>query len=352
MSEDVGMINISHFAEFDVEGPDAADLLEYICVAKVGGDTPVGKGIYTHFLDAKGGVRADLTVLRLAQDHYRVIDGADAGHRDLTWVRRMAQDRGANVKVTDTTTQYGGLGVWGPNARATIQKIADDPAAWSPENFPFAAIRELKIAGVPVLAFRISYVGEQGWELHFKYDDGLALWDALYAAGVTPVGVETYANSRRMEKSLRLQNADLLTEYNLFECDLARPKVKAADFHGKAAHLQFRERAQQPAMLCTLVMTNNIDRHGVARYPVGSCPVMDPATGATLVDALGRRSYTTSIAYGPTLGKNIALAYLPQAWCEVGRELQIQYFADVYPVRVEAVGYRPLYDPENVKPRS
>jgi sarcosine dehydrogenase len=105
-------------------------------------------------------------------------------------------------------------------------------------------------------------------------------------------------------------------------------------------------------MLCTLVMTNNIDRHGVARYPVGSCPVMDPATGATLVDALGRRSYTTSIAYGPTLGKNIALAYLPQAWCEVGRELQIQYFADVYPVRVEAVGYRPLYDPENVKPRS
>jgi glycine cleavage system aminomethyltransferase T len=159
MSEDVGMINISHFAEFDVVGPDAADLLEYICVAKVGGDTPVGKGIYTHFLDAKGGVRADLTVLRLGQDHYRVIDGADAGHRDLTWVRRMAQDRGANVTVTDTTTQYGCLGVWGPNARATIQKIADEPEAWTHENFPFAALRELKIQGVPVLAFRISYVG-------------------------------------------------------------------------------------------------------------------------------------------------------------------------------------------------
>ncbi|MCY7306393.1 MAG: hypothetical protein LH632_09620, partial [Rhodoferax sp.] len=103
----VGMINISHFAEFDGEGPDAAELLEYICVATAGGDTPVGKGIYTHFLDAKGGVRADLTVLRLGQDHYRVIDGADAGHRDLTWIRRLAQDRGANVNVTDTTTQYG-----------------------------------------------------------------------------------------------------------------------------------------------------------------------------------------------------------------------------------------------------
>ncbi len=99
-------------------------------------------------------------------------------------------------------------------------------------------------------------------------------------------------------------------------------------------------------------MAGNIDSTGVARYPVGTCPVMDPATGATLIDALGRRSYTTSIAFGPTIGKNIALAYLPHAYCEVGRELQIQYFADVYPVTVEAVGYRSLYDPENIKPRS
>jgi glycine cleavage system aminomethyltransferase T len=264
----------------------------------------------------------------------------------------MAQDRGAKVEVTDTTTHYGCLGVWGPNARATIQKIADEPEAWTHENFPFAALRNLKIAGVPVLAFRISYVGEQGWELHFKYEDGLALWDALHALGVTPVGVETYANSRRMEKSLRLQNADLLTEYNLFECDLARPKVKAADFHGKAAHLKFRERDHQPATLCTLVMTSNIDSHGVARYPLGNLPVMDPATGATLIDAQGRRSFTTSIAFGPTLGKNIALAWLPHDYCQVGRELQIQYFGDVYPVQVAAVGYKSLYDPENIKPRS
>ncbi len=352
MSEDVGMINVSHFAEFDVAGPDAADLLEYICVAKVGGDTPVGKGVYTHFLDAKGGVRADLTVLRLRPDLYRVIDGADAGHRDLTWVRRLAQDRGAQVTVTDTTTEYGCLGVWGPNARATIQKIADDPLAWTPENFPFAALRELTIRGVPVLAFRISYVGEQGWELHFKYADGLALWDALYALGVTPVGVETYANSRRMEKSLRLQNADLLTEYNLLEADLARPKVKAVDFHGKEALLQFRERKHQDAYLCTLIMTSNLDSTGVARYPVGICPVLNPDTGATLIDSQGRRSYTTSIAFGPTIGKNIALAYLPYAYCQVGRELQIQYFADVYPVKVAAVGYGALYDPDNIKPRS
>ena len=105
-------------------------------------------------------------------------------------------------------------------------------------------------------------------------------------------------------------------------------------------------------MLCTLVMTENTDARGVKRYPVGSMPVMDPDTGKTLVDELGRISYTTSVAYGPTIGKNIMLAYLPHAYCEVGRTLQVEYFSETYPVEVAAVGYKPLYDPENLKPRS
>ena len=167
-----------------------------------------------------------------------------------------------------------------------------------------------------------------------------------------PVGVETYANTRRLEKSLRLQNADLLTEYNLLEADLARPKVKEADFCGKAKHLEHRAREQQPAMLCTLVMTDNVDSKGVARYPVGTLPVMDPQTGETLMDELGRRSFTTSIAYGPSVGKNIALAYLPWTYAQEGRELVVEYFGEIYPVEVAAVGYKPLYDPENRKPRS
>ncbi|MCV0427340.1 MAG: dehydrogenase, partial [Roseibium sp.] len=178
------------------------------------------------------------------------------------------------------------------------------------------------------------------------------VWDALRAIGVMAVGVETYANSRRMEKSLRLQNADLLTQYNLYESDLARPKVKAADFRGKAKHLEYREREHQPAMLCTLVMTENTDASGIQRFPVGSMPVMDPETGETLVDSLGRLSYTTSVAFGPTIGKNIALAYLPQDYCQVGRKLNVEYFSETYPVEVVGVGYQPLYDPENLKPRS
>ena len=99
-------------------------------------------------------------------------------------------------------------------------------------------------------------------------------------------------------------------------------------------------------------MTENTDKTGVKRYPLGNLPVMDPETGDVLIDDLGRRSYTTSIAFGPTIGKNIALAYLPQAYCQVGRKLNIEYFAETYPVEVVGIGYKPLYDPENLKPKS
>ena len=353
MSEDVGMVNLSHFAIIDVTGADAEALMEYVCVAKVGADTPVGKGIYTHFLDHLGGVRADLTVVRLANDHYRVMDGGDSGARDLVWLQRMAAHRElSDVQVTDRTTDYACLGLWGPNARETLAKVVDDPAAISNENFPFVAVRNININGINVSAFRISYVGEQGWELHFKYNDGIAVWDALAELGVTPVGVETYANSRRLEKSLRLQNADLLTHYNLYEADLARPKIKAADFHGKASHVAFSQLEQQQAYLCTFTMLNNNDASGVARFPVGTCPILDSETRATIVDALGRRSYTTSIAYGPSIGKNIALGYLPVDRCVVGSTLFIEYFGEQYEIQLESVGYKPLYDPDNIKPKS
>ncbi|MDZ7823430.1 MAG: FAD-dependent oxidoreductase [Ahrensia sp.] len=351
MSNNVGMVNLSHFAMFDVSGPDHEALMEYACVAKIGGENMIGKGIYTHFLDDEGGVAADLTVIRMP-DRCRVIDGADAGPRDYNYIKRLAQDKGFDVTVEDVSTQYITIGVWGPNARTNLQQVVNNPDALTQENFPFAAIKQLEIAGKKVTALRLSYVGEQGWELHMKYEDGLAVWDALRAQGIMAFGVETYANSRRMEKSLRLQNADLLTEYNLIEADLARPKVKDADFRGKQAYLKIRARNNQPATLCTLVVDKNIDSEGVARFMVGTCPVLDGKTKQTLVDDLGRRSYTTSIAYGPTIGKNIALAYLPHEYAKKGNGLLIDYMGEEYPVSVVGIGYEPLYDPQNLKPRS
>ncbi|MGF1560572.1 MAG: FAD-dependent oxidoreductase [Geminicoccaceae bacterium] len=351
MSADVGMINLSHFAVYDVTGPDHVRFMENLCAAKVGGDNQVGKGIYTHFLDEHGMVKADFTVLRMA-DRMRFVDGADAGNRDFTYMKRMASDLGYEVEISDRSAQLITIGLWGPNARATLQRVIDDPDVVTHENLPFANFRQVKIAGVDVIAFRISYVGEQGFELHMRYDDGPVVWDTLRALDVMPFGVEAYANSRRMEKSLRLQNADLLTEYNLLEAGLARPKVKEADFVGKAQHLQHRARDHQPATLCTLVMTDNRDANGVARYPVGTLPIMDPASGETLMDSEGRRSFTTSIAFGPSIGKNIALAYLPHEHAVQGKSFVGDYFGETYPFEVAGVGYQPLYDPENLKPRT
>ena len=351
MSDNAGMINLSHFAVYDISGADAATLMEYACVAKVAGNTPIGKGIYTHFLDRVGGVRSDLTILRLAENRFRLIDGADAGHRDYVWLSRLAEDNGWDVFIEDRSDHMACLGLWGPNARRILEAVADDPSALDPKHFPFATTKEISIQGIPVLAFRISYVGESGWELHVPFSYGLSLWDLVFAQGATPVGVETYANSRRLEKSFRLQNADLLTEYNLIEAGLSRPTVKDADFHGKDAYLEQRAREVQPAYLCTLTMTDNLDSNGLPRYPVGTCPIVDPDSNAVLTDELGRRSYTTSIAFGPSIGKNIALGYLPKEYAEEGRTLLIEYFDESFPVRVEAVGCKGLYDPDNLLPR-
>ena len=351
MSDNAGMINLSHFAVYDISGADAQILMEYACVAKVGGNTAIGKGVYTHFLDHAGGIRADFTVIRLAADRFRLVDGADAGNRDHLWLSRMAQDKGWNVYIEDRSDHMACLGLWGPNALKIIQAVADVPQELDPANFPFATTKEITVQGIPVLAFRISYVGESGWELHVPFSYGLSLWDLIFEQGATPVGVETYANSRRLEKSFRLQNADLLTEYNLIEAGLARPTVKDADFHGKSAYVMQRAHDSQPAYLCTLTMTDNRDQSGVERYPVGTCPVVDPDSGEVLIDERGRRSYTTSIAFGPSVGKNVALAYLPKAYAEEGRELLLEYFDEPFPIKVEAIGCKGLYDPENLLPR-
>ncbi|MDT0500238.1 MULTISPECIES: FAD-dependent oxidoreductase [unclassified Halomonas] len=353
MSDDVGMVNLSHFAIYDISGHDAEALLERLSVARIGGDTPIGKGVYTHFLDDAGGVHSDLTIVRLAPDSWRVICGGDTGHRDLMWIIRRGEGWGlTRWHLEDRTDGLATLGLWGPNARRTLQALADVPEALDDAHLPFATAREIRVQGLPVWAFRISYVGEQGWELYVPFSYGLALWDRLFEAGVTPVGIDTYANSRRLEKSLRLQNVDLLTDYNLLEAGLARPKVKSAEFHGKSAHLEQRGREHQPATLCTLVMEDHHDSSGIPRFPVGQAPLLDPESGEVPVDTLGRRSYTTSIAWGPSLECNIAMGYLPGAYAEEDRRLLMEYFGEHYSMRVAAVGYRALYDPLGERPRS
>ena len=360
MSESVGMINLSHFPIMDIEGPDAEKMLEYLSVAKVGGNTPIGKVIYTNFLDEDGGVHADLTISRLGDTKYRVVTGGADGNRDWVTLRNYRDDNNLDAEITIRTHDIATLGLWGPKAEDALGNFVDADEI-SLENFPFvtAKILTLNLSGgktIDVWAARISYVGESGWEIYINNnsDEGLALYDSLLEVGVIPVGIETYANSRRLEKSFRLQGADLETEYNACEAAIQRPLVKEADFHGKAAHLKHRE--EDPcAILCTMTV-DDLNVSGVPRYPVGISPIINPATGEVPIDNKGRRSYTTGMSYCPSIKEFVVMGYLPSELAKEGQKLAIEYFNEdgdgVYPITVKIVGKGSLYDPENKKVRS
>ncbi len=360
MSDSVGMINLSHFPIMDIKGPDAERMLEYLSVAKVGGNTPEGKVIYTNFLDEDGGVHADLTISRLGNDSYRVVTGGADGNRDWVTLRNYRDDNGLNADINIRTHDIATLGLWGPKAVEALGNFID-PSQIDIKNFPFVSAKNLtlNLSGgkkVDVWAARISYVGESGWEIYFNNnkDDGLALYDSLLEVGVVPVGIETYANSRRLEKSFRLQGADLETEYTAIEAAIQRPLVKEADFHGKAAHLAHREESPC-AILCTMTL-DDLNVSGKTRYPVGISPIIDPATGEVPIDSKGRRSYTTGMSYCPSLKKFVVMGYLPKEIAVQGKSLLIEYFNEdgdgLYPMTVQIVGKGSLYDPGNERVRA
>ena len=360
MSDSVGIINLSHFPIMDIEGPDAEKMLEYLSVAKVGGNTPIGKVIYTNFLDEDGGVHADLTISRLGDTKYRVVTGGADGNRDWVTLRNYRDDNNLDAEITIRTHDIATLGLWGPKAEEALGNFVDADEI-SLENFPFVTAKNLtlNLSGgktIDVWAARISYVGESGWEIYLNNnsDEGLALYDSLLKVGVIPVGIETYANSRRLEKSFRLQGADLETEYNACEAAIQRPLVKEADFHGKTAHLKHRE--EDPcAILCTMTV-DDLNVSGVPRYPVGISPIINPATGEVPIDNKGRRSYTTGMSYCPSIKEFVVMGYLPSELAKEGQKLAIEYFNEdgdgVYPITVKIVGKGSLYDPENKKVRS
>ena len=361
MSDTAGMINLSHFAIMDIKGPDTERLLEYLSVAKVGGNTPNGRVIYTNFLNEEGGVHADLTLSRLESDAYRVVTGGADGNRDWVTIRNHRDDLGLDADISIRTHDIATLGLWGPTAREALGHFVD-PNEISIDKFPFVTAKHLTlnlIGGkkIDVWAARISYVGESGWEIYLNNDneDGLALYDSLLEVGVVPVGIETYANSRRMEKSFRLQGADLETEYNACESAVERPKVKPADFHGKAAHLQHREE-EPSAILCTMTLdTLSVDGNPT-RYPVGISPILDSETGLVPIDSKGRRSYSTSMSYCPSIEKHVVMGYLPKDIAHKGKALSLEYFNEngdgIYPMTVQIVGKGSLYDPTNSRVRT
>jgi glycine cleavage system aminomethyltransferase T/glycine/D-amino acid oxidase-like deaminating enzyme len=351
MRDRAGLVDLSAFAIFDVTGPAACAVLERLCVNKV--DVAPGRTVYTPLLNPAGGILADLTIMRLAHDRFRVVTGGGMGMRD----RKLFQDAmpaDGSAQLQDLTNAWTTFGLWGPRARDVLGEASDGRADISHPGFPFLSSKTVDVDGVRTLASRISYVGELGWEIYVPIEQGLRVWDALWRAGrshgLVPVGIGTYAVTSRLEKGYRAHGAELELDFDLVEAGMARPTLKDADFVGRTAYE--RQRAAEPAaILCTLTVDDPTSSTGVKRYMLGREPILT-LDGAPITDAKGRRSYVTSAGSGPSVGRHLLMAYLPPQHAAEGTKLLVEYFGERYPVTVAVAGSRPLFDPDNARIRS
>jgi glycine cleavage system aminomethyltransferase T/glycine/D-amino acid oxidase-like deaminating enzyme len=347
MRETCALVDLSAFAVLDVSGPGALATMQRLAVAQL--DVPAGRVVYTSFLDQNGGFVADLTVMRLAHDRFRVVTGGATGRSDFKWI---SDHRLGDTSIVDVTGGWTTLGLWGPNARAVLAAVTS--ADVSHEGFAFGTGREIEIGSTVVLASRISYVGELGWELYVPIEQGARVWDALWAAGqphgLIPAGIGVYGTTGRLEKGYRAFGAELTQDYTLVEAGMTRPKVKPQSFIGKDAYL--RQRDEQPcAILCTLTVDSCTSSDGTPRYMLGKEPILS-LSGERLVDAKGRPSYVTSAGSGPSVGKHLLMAYLPVSEAVEGRSLLVEYMSERFPVTVARASSVPLFDLDNSRIRS
>lgn len=319
--ETVAMYDMTALKRLEVTGPGAADFLEGLVTGKVA--KSVGSVTYTLLLDEDGGIRSDITVARLARDRFQI--GAN-GNLDLDWLTRHLPADGT-VQVRDITPGTCCIGLWGPLARKVLQPLTDED--FTNEGLKYFRAKKAYIGTVPVTAMRLSYVGELGWELYTTADQGQKLWDTLWQAAKPLGGIiagRGAFNSLRLEKGYRSFGTDMTYEHDPYEAGVAfAVKLDKGDFLGKAA-LERRKTSVKRQLTCLTID----DPHSVV---MGKEPIYD-----------GERAvgHVTSAAYGYTIGKGIAYAWLPAELATPGTPLHIGYFDR----RVEAVvAAEPLFDP-------
>ncbi len=326
--EAVGLFDQSSFAKFEIRGRDAGAALDWICANDVG--KPPGRVTYTQMLNSRGGIEADLTVARLAEDHFYLVTGTGFRSHDYGWIADHLPE-GADVALSDVTEDWGVLSLMGPRARDVLAAVTE--ADVGNAAFPFGHVRVIPIAGQMVRALRITYVGELGWELHVPLEGLAAVHDALMAAGhgIRPVGYRAL-ESLRLEKGYRAWSSDITPNDTPFEAGLGwAVKLKSSvPFLGRAALEAAGPLVKRfagftlEARDTVLLGRETILRNGAA---VG---------------------YLTSGGFGYTVGAPIGYGYLrnsggvDEAWIEAG-EYALDVAGEVFPARVHLA---PLYDPK------
>ncbi len=329
--EAVGVFDQSSFAKFELSGPDAAKALDWICANDVA--KPAGRLTYTQLLNTRGGIEADLTVARLAEDKFYIVTGTGFRTHDYGWIEDHLP-KGSRVTFSDVTEDFGTLSLMGPQARKVLEKVTG--ADVSNASFPFGHVRELTIAGHVVRALRVTYVGELGWELHVPIGATGDVFDALMAAGkpygIRPTGYRAI-ESLRLEKGYRAWGSDITPNDTPFEAGLgwAVKLKKDVDFVGRSALQAKQGQALVKSLACFTVDDPSIVLLGRETILRNGEPV----------------GYLTSGGYGYTVGKNIGYGYvrnaagLDEAWLKAGRYELV--------VAMETVAtdlhLGPLYDP-------
>ena len=349
LRENCGVVDLSSFQIYELEGAGAVEYADYLAVNKV--DVDVGRSVYTPWLTPDGGFHSDLTMMRVGEEKVRIVTGVFDGGRDSFWAQRHMPTDGS-VTFNDITLDVTTLGLWGPNAPALLGSLTDVDV--SQEGSPYGSIIEAEIAGVACTLFRISYVGDTGWEIYTAWDNGPTIWDALMAVGgdygLRPTGGGVYGTTGRLEKGYRLMGAELESEYNPVEAGLARPRVKAADFIGKEAYLAAREKGDPEVSMCLLTVEDLHDAQGRQRYMQGGNEPILTLDGDRIEDSHGRGSRVTTAGAGPSVGKHLLMAYLPAELTSPGTDLQVMYMNQCYPVKVATTGA--IFDPDDTRMKS
>jgi len=312
------------FAKIEVAGPGALALMEWLCANEV--DRPVGSIVYTQLLNRRGGIECDLTVTRTAPDAFLMVTGTAFGNHDLAWVRTHAPLDGS-VRVSDVTSSRACFALWGPAAREILARTTADDL--SDAAFPYLTARQITVGSVPLLALRVTYVGELGWELYAPTEYGATLWDTLWEAG-RPSGMVAGGyraiDALRLEKGYRVWSSDITPEETPYEAGLGfAVRLDKGDFLGREALVAAKAAGPRKRLRC-LVLD---DPRSVC---LGNEPVR---VGGRVV---GR---VTSGGAGYTVGRSIAFAYLPPD-LPLGTRGEIDVFGQQ--VGFEAVR-DPLYDP-------
>ncbi len=328
--ENVGMYDMSSFGKIRVEGRDAEAFLNHVC----GNDmsVPVGKIVYTQFLNTRGGIEADVTVTRLSETAYLVVTPSATRLADQVWLQRHMGDY--NVVITDVTAGEGVLAVMGPNARALMQKV-------SPNNFsntvnPFGTMQQIEIGMGLARAHRVSYVGELGWEIYVSADMAAHVFEVLFDAG-QDMGLKLCGmhmmDSCRIEKGFRHFGHDITCEDHVLEAGLGfAVKTGKPAFIGRDAVLKKKENGLDARLLqFRLADPEPLLYHNE--------PVLRDG------EIVG---YLSSGAYGHSLGAAIGLGYVPCKGESAADVLASSYDIDVAGVRVKAeASLRPMYDPKS-----